>query len=86
MNKVNEVTIKRLKSIRTLSLVFIGLAVLLLAADWLIPTDKLSMQEYLWYRQYIHGNWAAAGLAGGILLLYSTMRLEHEERKDTKKS
>lgn len=82
----NDLTIKRLKSIRTLSLVFIGLTILLLAADWIIPTDKLSLQQYLWYRQYIHGNWAASGLAGGILLLYSTIRLEHEERNGTKKS
>lgn len=82
----NDLTTKRLKSIRTLSLVFIGLTILLLAADWIIPTDKLSLQQYLWYRQYIHGNWAASGLAGGILLLYSTIRLEHEERNGTKKS
>lgn len=86
MNHANITTIKRLKNIRILSLVFIGVTILLLAADWFIPTDKLSMQEYLWYRQYVHGNWAASGLVGGVLLLYSTMRLEHEERKDTKKS
>lgn len=84
--KDNDVTIKRLKSIRILSLIFICATILLLGAEWFIPTDKLTIQEYLWYRQYIQGNWSVTGLVGGILLLYSTIRLEHEERNDTKKS
>lgn len=86
MNNQNDITIRRLKNIRILSLIFIGATLLLLAAEWLIPTDNLSIQEYMWYRQYIQGNWSVTGLIGGILLLYSTIRLEHEEHKDTKKS
>ena len=71
----------RLERIRSFAYMCIALAALLLAVDVLCPIDKLTLQQYMWYRQYVHGNWAVAGLIGGVILLYVTFRMEHEEKK-----
>lgn len=71
----------RLSRIRSFSYMCIALAALLLVADLLIPVSKLTLQQYLWFRQYIHGNWAVAGLLGGLILLYTEFRIDQEKKK-----
>lgn len=81
----DSLTIKRLRRIMIISDVCFLLAALLLLENvyhFIMPLMVTSIDGYNAYVHYIYNNWVIPLLIGGILEVYTTLRLSSELKKE----
>ncbi len=81
----DKFAIKRLRSIQVIGDIFFIISGLLLvekAFQLVYPLFTSSMENQMFYAQYIHNNWVVTLLIAAILEVYTTHRIASEIKKD----